>query len=85
MEVARLINDGLLRPSKYPVMTTYLTTGPASQYYWGSSAVFVGQVDEDGKPHGIVRIILGEGDIYEGGCTPHGLNGFGRRFYGDMV
>jgi len=27
---------------------------------------------------------MGDGDIYEGECTPNGLNGFGRRLYGNL-
>ena len=25
-----------------------------------------------------------DGDLYEGTCSPNGINGFGRRFYGNL-
>ena len=49
---SKLIQDGVLQPSKYPVYMEY-----REYSYGGLDVLFAGQADQNGKPDGIVRII----------------------------
>ena len=40
--VQKAIDSKMLVPSDNPIQSLYLKTGSASDYYWGSAAVFIG-------------------------------------------
>ena len=76
--IIKLLKTGYLKASKHPISAEY----NRFTYMGVIDAAFIGQMNEDGKPDGIVRVIKHNGGVYEGQITPDGqFNGFGRDLF----
>ena len=50
------------------------------------NCAIMGQLDEDKRPNGIVRVIFGRGNYFEGNMTPDGhFNGWGIHYFEDFI
>ena len=65
---------------KYLFSTSYaLNLDYKPCFFRGINAVFIGQMDNGSRPHGIVRIIDERKGVYDGQINAHGeLHGWGR-------
>ena len=65
-----------MRPAEKEIIKEYRTTP-------NGHAIYIGQINEEGKPSGIVRKITKQGYIYEGYMTEdYKFNGFVVRYSG---
>jgi len=74
LNVEYLKKNNFLKQSDHNYTSKYKKFSTIS----GGEFQFAGQLDKEGNPNGIVRVIYPQGSIYEGNMTPDGKrNGWG--------